>query len=187
MTLPQAVRVNGQFPFPATVKGSGPVLLAKANGVWTIGLTIVQLPGMPIGFNPAQNYLLVYDNVTGTFRQTTIAALFSATVFGQRIITAAGDVAVLPTDSIILLNKLIGAATNINLPTAASRNGLPLYVKDLKYDANTNNITLVPSGAETIDGFSGAAAAANGIAKIMTDGDKKVIYPLAAGGGWFLL
>lgn len=187
MTLPYALRVNAQFPFPATTRGGGPVVVSKAQGIWTVTLNINQLGPLAPASNPATNFLLVYDSVLGIFKQTTIAGLFANAVYNQRIVTAAGDVAVLATDSIILMNKSVGAPTNINLPAAVSRGGLPLYVKDLKYDANTNNITLVPTGAETIDGFSGAAAAANGIAKILTDGDKKVIYPLSAGGGWFLL
>jgi hypothetical protein len=32
------------------------------------------------------------------------------------------------------------------------RNGLPVIVKDMKGDAGINNITVLPNGADTIDG-----------------------------------
>lgn len=69
-----------------------------------------------------------------------------------RVVTAAGDVTVSATEGGVAINKTVGAATTVNLPTAASRNGVPVIVKDMKGDALTNNITVVPNGAETIDG-----------------------------------
>lgn len=185
MTLPYALTVNAQFPFPSTVKGSGPVTISKANGIWTVGLTIAQLPPLMVGADQTTKLILIYDQVTQSFLQTTLSALFASVIGSVRIITVAGDVTVLSSDVNILLNKTVGAATNINLPASASRNGMPLLIKDYKGDANINNITLVPSGVETIDGFSGAAAAANGLAKITTNLNKKIIYPLPT-GGWFL-
>jgi len=37
MTFPADIRVNAAFPFPALVQGNGPVTVAKASGIWTIG------------------------------------------------------------------------------------------------------------------------------------------------------
>lgn len=68
-----------------------------------------------------------------------------------REVTAAGAVAVSPlTDYVILINKTVGAATVVNLPVG--QNGLSYIIKDKKGDANSNNITITPNGAETIDG-----------------------------------
>lgn len=69
-----------------------------------------------------------------------------------RIVTDAGTVTVSSTEGGVAVNKTVGAATTVQLPTATSRNGIPVIVKDMKKDANTNNITVLPAGAETIDG-----------------------------------
>jgi hypothetical protein len=39
--LPANIRVNAAFPFPSLVQGSGPITVAKNNGIWTIGSTEV--------------------------------------------------------------------------------------------------------------------------------------------------
>jgi len=56
------------------------------------------------------------------------------------------------TDSFLEVN--FAGAVTINLPTGVSRNGYPLRIKDVSGAANTNNITIVPNGAETIDGLA---------------------------------
>lgn len=103
---------------------------------------------------------------------------------GYRIVTAAGYVTVNPRDFIILLKKSPSGPSILNLPSSNSRDGLPLMIKDITGDANTNHDTIVPSGIETIDGFSGTAAIANGVALIDVDYGVKVIYPLNS-GGWY--
>lgn len=102
-----------------------------------------------------------------------------------RLVTSAGAVTVGSTDLIILLNKTVGAATSIVLPTSASRGGMPITIKDIKGDANTNNITFTLAGVETIDGSNQAASDANGNSKIDINYGKKTLYPLLS-GGWYL-
>ena len=88
-----------------------------------------------------------------------------APVQPQRIVTAAGDITAVAGDYAILVNKTVGAATNVNLPDvvqwlkqtiaqALSTVERALWIKDLKGDAATNNITIVPYGAQTIDGLA---------------------------------
>jgi hypothetical protein len=186
MTLPPNIRVNAQFPFPATVQGTGPVIISKSGGIWNISLNYAQISPLPIGFDPTSKLLLIFDQISNSFVQTTLSSLLATVAAGiLRIVTAAGDVTVTTTDSFILMNKSVGAATNINLPSSASRAGLALHIKDYKGDAATNNITFVPNGVETIDGFSGAAAAANGTAVINVNNGHKILYPLPS-GGWFI-
>lgn len=70
----------------------------------------------------------------------------------QRVITAAGPVAVGATDSQILINKTTPATTTVNLPAAATRGQLVLTVTDFAGNAAAFNITIVPNGSETING-----------------------------------
>ena len=66
-----------------------------------------------------------------------------------RVVTAAGAVTVSATDSIVVVNKTVGAATTVNLPAGVT--GRVYTIKDGKGDALVNNITLTPA-AGNIDG-----------------------------------
>jgi hypothetical protein len=68
----------------------------------------------------------------------------------QRVVTAAGTVTVSADDvDIIIIQKTVGAATTVNLPSAADRTRA-VEIVDGKGDAATNNITIVPQSGETI-------------------------------------
>lgn len=56
-------------------------------------------------------------------------------------------------ETYLLVDTSAGAVT-INLPAAAARNGLPLTIKDGTGNAAANPISVVPNGAETIDGLA---------------------------------
>jgi hypothetical protein len=73
-----------------------------------------------------------------------------AFVTQTRTVTAAGAVTVTTADYTVYINKTVGAATTVNLP-ASPATGLEFRFKDLKGDANVNNITLTPASG-TIDG-----------------------------------
>lgn len=185
MTLPVSVRVTVIASFPTRVQGSGFVTLAKANGIWTVGINYALL-GSPIPVtDPSNKAVAIFDLTTGAYNLTTLATLIASAVNNYRIVTAAGDVTVLPSDAVILLNKTVGAATNIILPLSAARNGAPIRVKDYKKDANANNITFVLAGTETLDGLLQAAADVAGVSKIDINGDERTLYPLQS-GGWYL-
>ena len=188
MTLPANIRVNTAVPFPALVQAANGLAVSKNSGIWTISIAL-NLLGVqaPAGASFPTDYLLVWDSIANTYFRTSLSSIIAGpTVPLQRIVTAAGNITVGSTDNIILVNKASGAPTSIILPTAFARGGIPITVKDAKGDANTNTITFVPNGAETIDGFSPAAAITNGLALIDTSYGKKTLTPLSGGGGWFL-
>lgn len=186
MTQPANVRVNIAAPFPSLVKGVGFLVISKIKGIWTLEPAYQKLAQIFAFADPTTKLVVLYDTLTKAYNTISLATFAASGLNSYRIVTAAGDVNVAPGDVVILMNKLVGAATNINLPASAARNGLPLKVKDLKYDANANNITFVPFDGETIDGFSGAAAAANGVAVIDINGDDKTLNPLV-NGGWYVV
>jgi hypothetical protein len=183
VTLPVSIRVNVRAPFPTQVKGSGFVSVVKANGVWTITPNYLTI-APAIDVTPTQ-VLLLQDSITGAFSQIGAAALVSSAGAPFRIITTPGAASVLSTDVVLLFQKTSSGASTVSLPASATRAGAPAVIKDLTGDANTNNITIVPAAGETIDGFSAAAAAANGVAVIGIDYGFKRLYPLNS-GGWYV-
>lgn len=74
----------------------------------------------------------------------------SPNIQALRVVTAAGAVTVATTDTVVVVNKTVGAATVINLP-ATPATGLTFTIKDGKGDAAANNITITPA-AGNIDG-----------------------------------
>lgn len=180
MTLPLNIRVNVRASFPALVNPSGFLTLTKANGVWTFGANFELLLALP-GLLTSNALIPVQDPGSGAFYTYAVSNLV-ALVTGvgaavpNRIITAAGAVAALPADGDILIKKTVPAATTVNLVAAANATR-PVSVKDFAGNAFTNNITIVPNGAETIDGLASVS--------ISSDWGAKTFYPVS-GTGYYL-
>ena len=183
MSLPANIRVNVRAPFPTQVASTSFITVSKANGIWTIAPNYLNLAENP-GLTATQVFAL-QDTVTGLWSYMSAQLLIASALSNYRTVTTVGVVNFLATDTILLLKKSSSGASTVNLPLAASRGGVPVTVKDLTGDANTNNITLVPAGSDTIDGFSAAAAAANGVAVIDVDYAWKTLYPMTS-GGWYI-
>lgn len=96
----------------------------------------------------------------------------------QRVHTAAGTVTVTNNDAdIIIVKKAVGAATPVELPNPETATR-PVRIVDGKYDAATNNLTLVSLGtSKTIMGAASYVIDSNGGSIKLT--------PLADGSGWF--
>jgi len=113
VTLVPNFRVNVGVPFPATVSGGGPVSISKQNGVWTVNLVpFTQLTALPSGFDPTSKFLLLYDNVAGSFAQTNVSGLITSALgnipsFGRNIVGRNGGLEV--------WQRLVGAGTTIAL------------------------------------------------------------------------
>jgi hypothetical protein len=177
--LPSNIRVNAQFPFPSLVQGSGPVTITKQNGVWIVGWGVTQFATtVPPATDYAVDTVLVYNATTKTFFNMTLNALIGI-VSGETaptIVTAAGTYNSVTTDSRILMNKTVGAASSVVLAASAGYSG-PVLVKDLKGDADTHNITVTFNGAEKADGLSSVV--------ISTKYGAYWFNPLAS-GGWYI-
>lgn len=81
-------------------------------------------------------------------------------------------------ESIVVVNKTVGAATTITLPASLSASPpsvREVIVQDAKGDAGTNNITVVPAGADTINGLTSYVILAN---------YGRVSFADAGGGNW---
>lgn len=116
-------------------------------------------------------------------RSTVWNAIFTdianaLTLLGEQLynttdVTAA-TYAPVAADAFLLVNR--AGAVTINLPAASSRNGLPLAIKDVSGNANTNNITINRNGADTIEGATSIV--------INTAWGGWHLYPVT--GGWVL-
>jgi hypothetical protein len=84
-----------------------------------------------------------------------LAQLLISTGDAPTIITAGATPGVpypaTSTDVRVLFNKTIGAASGVDIGGAAARNNLPIMVRDIKGDADVNNISVFFTG--TCDGL----------------------------------
>lgn len=144
MTLPANIRVNMSAPFPATVRGSGVVAVAKANGIWTIGLNFGAVAISQAIADPANTYALVWNAITGVY------ALIPLSVFSNnsvKILTAPGPYAAAPADDVLIVKQIIAAAFAVTVDWSARTK--PLRIVDGKGDAAVNNITITPAAGQT--------------------------------------
>ena len=153
--MSRTMRANVLVPFPTLVTASAPATVTKVNGIWTIGIS-TDLVGraVPIPGAYATDFILVWDSIAKVYFKVNINDLF--TMIGTTVPTydaAAGNYNV-TNETVLLINKVVPAAHNINLPNAASRLGVPIIIKDVAGNASGNIATIVPNGAERIDGLA---------------------------------
>lgn len=101
-----------------------------------------------------------------------------------RTVTAAGDATVGAGDLCLVIKKTVGAATNVNIPAAAARNGVDVMIKDGKGDADVNPITPRFSGSEDCDGISNGESPG---LEIRSPYGFLWMRPLPDGSGYFLM
>lgn len=177
MGLPATVRVNTTVNFPSLVFGTGPIVVTKTNGVWTVGFSVASLSVQtPPPANYATDYFLMWDSVANQFFRVPITGGPFGRVRLQRSVTAT-PIVVAAADEV--LNCNINVAAACALPTAASRLGLPLTFKDLG-QATAHNITITPNGVETIEG------AANFVINVNREEVTLIPFNDGVNAGWFL-
>jgi hypothetical protein len=131
-----ALKAKFRTMFPALVSVTSPLTLVKAGLAYTFGLDVAAL-------------------------RTSLDPYYAPLQTNYTTITGSGTYPVAGSDNIILINKTVAAASSVQLPAAAIRGGFPVTIKDLKGDAATNNITILPDGSETIDGLSSVVINSN--------------------------
>lgn len=151
MARPVNIRVTNAIPFPALVVGGAPVKITKTNGIWTVALDVHDLAtSVPLTTAYATDYVIVWDDVAGTFAKVSLAALGLGGALLQRSATAT-PIVVAANDQIINYN--INSAVTTALPGYASRKGVPLTFKDAGgHQSVVNTLTITPAAGETIDG-----------------------------------
>lgn len=97
--------------------------------------------------------------------------LLGQQLYGTTSVTASSYTTV-STDAFIQVNY--AGAVTINLQASSARAGYPITIKDVGNRAHTNNITITPNGADTIQGLSGIV--------ITTNYGGYTLFPIT--GGW---
>ena len=121
-----------------------------------------------------------------TYQTTTayLAAFFSAFPSLNSEIIKAGATSISPyavaaTDTRILFNKTIGAASYAVVPLSESMAySQPVFFKDLKGDADVNPITVTFSGGQLCETFSQR--------QITIPYGWFTIFPIPGGSGWYM-
>lgn len=131
------------IPASCSLLGDLRVDIADDTGATASGISISS------GLDVVVNNLVVNNNLTVKGNSNLCGALY----LKRRIITAAGPVTVTNSDNIVLLNKTVGASTIVTIPAPGASKARFIVIKDMKGDANINNITITPSSG-TIDGFT---------------------------------
>jgi hypothetical protein len=65
--------------FPSNVVGSGPVTIAKANGIWTVGFDASQIGIVGPGFDPNITDVLIWNPITKVWQTASISTILSVT------------------------------------------------------------------------------------------------------------
>jgi phage tail protein X len=137
---------------PAQLVAENFLTITKANGVYTFDVDYELLDTAAFS-DPTTTYVAVLDTVSDSYKITTLSALIAGTTGIEQHITAAGPVAINANTGIARVDQTVGAAITLTLPAAVSKT-CPVLIADWKGDAGTNNITITPAGAETIQGLS---------------------------------
>lgn len=147
-----SIKLKSLPRYGATLLGNTGVSITSVNGVLTAKLALLQF-GIALSFDQSAEYVPLVD-AFGNYQLVSVGTLLNPQ---ETVITSANSpYAALTTDAFLMVDTT-GGPVEIDLTIAAARNGASLSIKDYKGNAAVNNITIKPSGAETIDGFTNAA------------------------------
>jgi hypothetical protein len=181
MTVIANLRTNVGVPFPALVQGSVPIAVTRNGGIWTLGLSFdLVSQHVPLAGEFTTDYLLVYDSLQKTFIKISISDFQALLTNPAPTIDQVAGTYTVTSEQTLLIKKTVPAAHNIQLPTAASRNGINIIIKDVAGNAAANVATILPSGGETIDGLASLPINAN------YGGFNLAPLPASAGTGWYI-
>lgn len=177
MTDLPALKIKSLVNFPANAFGRTGIDVAKQDGAFYIDIDYSHF--VPVPVIPATDvpnlYTLVWNVVTGIYELVPLQAVGQLGTFGNTVlVTAPGPINVGTNDGVIAIKKAPPSATAVMLPLAATKQG-PIHITDTALNAGTYNITVTPSGAETICGLPQWVLAG--------DGAWITLFPLA-GIGW---
>lgn len=155
--------------FPVTFNGGQMTDLPEFSGTFD-GTELFEVVA------PGNEALGVNYSITSAL----LAALLIGVSQAPTIITAGATLVApyVPTifETRVLFNKTVGAASYVNIGGGAARNNRPIMIRDIKGDADVNNITAIFTG--TCDGLASPIVIASAYAGY-------IFNPLP-NGNWYL-
>ncbi len=156
---------------PADLLGAAFITITRDGLEYTVGADYTILDPSPIS-DPSAAIVAVYDAVSGSWKQMTLAAVVNGTGTGAvQIVTGAGDINVGPNVRVLIMNRAVDESpSKINLPTGAAKVG-DIKVVDWKGNSGTFPHDVYPNGSEK---FNGALS----VWHINGDGSSAVFAPI---------
>jgi hypothetical protein len=135
---------------PANLVGDAGIVVVKNGVTYTIKPDYSLLTEL-LSFDPSQELVLVY-NRDGTWAKVPVSTLVNNQAGTTQVITAGASAVIGVNDKLIIMNKTVGSATTITLPSSSLKVG-PVRVVDFKGDASQSQaITINVSGADLLNG-----------------------------------
>jgi hypothetical protein len=173
MTLPSNIRVNCRSPFPSRVSAGPGIAVAKANGIWTVGLNYPALAAAPSIL--ATHEWAVFDTVAGTYSLVTLPQFITYVLSGLRVAINDADYAAAVSAGVIAYTAITAART-VSLPQAGNyaAGSQVLIVDESGSCSATKTITAAANGTDKISGSTTQVlTTAYGSLRLMTDGVSK--------------
>ena len=149
-----ALKLRLLTKFPALINAAVGLMVSRVGRVYTFAQDWLSIAAVDIIADPTSRYLIVVsgtDSSDHVYERIAVDDFTASTSGNVQEITAGGAQNIEETAALVQVNQTVGAAITLTLPASAGKVG-PVKIVDWKGDAGTNNITVVPSGAETFQG-----------------------------------
>lgn len=131
------------------IGGTG-IVVTVSNGTATIDLDYLELNPLTT-FNPSEYVVAIQNLADDSFAYIPLS-LFLSNPGAVQVVTAAGDVIVLPATQLLIMNRTADESpSNIIMPAADDKIG-PVKIVDWKANSGSFPHTINPSGSEIFQG-----------------------------------
>lgn len=142
-----------QLPSGSPVQSGDLAAISRSDGFgaynsYRIALGTISSQDLP-SYTGLSGYFLSNNGSVLEWSPPSSAVIFT---FFIREVTAPGDITVTNGDSLIAVENNSSSPTNVFLPMASVASGKSFVIKDALGFAGANNVTIIPSGADLIDG-----------------------------------
>jgi hypothetical protein len=149
-----AIKLKTGVKLPASMAEGPGIDIARANGIYTIGLDYAALTdnaGIP---DPTIYTIALLNTDTGEYEEAALDQVRSTTAAAVRTPVGDADYTILTTDRVVALTAALTAPRTWSLPTGLVGGTTIENVDEVGGISSTNTLTFTATGAETINGAS---------------------------------